>query len=152
MLKTFFVNGYRLVVVTNQQGVGKGLIELNELEHIHDTMCAAVARQGAQIDGVFYCPHLESEGCDCRKPKPGLVYRAIGALGCGVDLARSWLVGDSPRDIQAGHAAGLRTLLVGRPLEQTPSGLSPPYPPPTCTVNKIDDVATTILRHEDANQ
>ncbi|MCY4342980.1 MAG: HAD family hydrolase [Gammaproteobacteria bacterium] len=104
--------GYRLVVVTNQQGIGKGLMDLDALEAIHRKLRAHCARHGAAIDGVFFCPHLASDGCDCRKPRPGLIRQAVRELGLDLDLGRSWLIGDSPRDIEAGAAAGLNTLFI----------------------------------------
>ncbi len=113
MLRAVADKGYRLVVVTNQQGVGKGLVDVDALEAIHRNLRVAALRQGAEIDGVFYCPHLASDNCRCRKPKPGLIHQALESLDYPVSLSRSWMIGDSPRDIQAGAAAGLKTLLVG---------------------------------------
>ncbi len=104
--------GYRLVVVTNQQGVGKGLMDMGALDAIHRNLRVRCARHGAAIDGVFPCPHLASDGCDCRKPRPGLIHQAVRELGLDLDLGRSWLIGDSPRDIEAGAAAGLNTLFI----------------------------------------
>ena len=107
--------GFRLVVVTNQQGVGMGLVQQEALSAIHRNLCAAAAQRGAPIDGVFFCPHLAAQKCACRKPKPGLIRQALATLGYPVDMARSWMIGDSARDVEAGVAAGLRTLLIGRP-------------------------------------
>ena len=111
-LRTLKGKGYRLVVVTNQQGVGKGLMDIGALETIHRNLRTCCARHGAAIDGVFYCPHLASDGCNCRKPSPGLIHQAVRELGLNLDLARSWLIGDSPRDMEAGAAAGLNTLFI----------------------------------------
>lgn len=115
MLRVLADKGYRLAVVTNQQGVGKGLVGLDAVQDIHRRMCAAAAVYGAEIDGVFLCPHLAAERCACRKPKPGLIHQALRTLGYPVDLANSWMIGDSATDIAAGTAAGLRTLLIGPP-------------------------------------
>ena len=111
-LRTLKGKGYRLVVVTNQQGVGKGLMDIGALEAIHRNLRACCAEHGAAIDGVFFCPHLASDGCGCRKPRPGLIHQAIRELSLKVDFDQSWLIGDSPRDIEAGAAAGLNTLLI----------------------------------------
>ena len=111
-LRTLKGKGYRLVVVTNQQGIGKGLMDIGALEAIHRNLRACCALHGATIDGVFFCPHLASDGCNCRKPKPGLIHRAIKELGLDVDLALSWFIGDSPRDMEAGTAVGLNTLFI----------------------------------------
>ena len=81
MLAELAALGYRLVVITNQQGIGKGLIDRGELERIHGNMCAEIGRRGAGIDGIFCCPHLETDGCGCRKPKPGLIFAALETLG-----------------------------------------------------------------------
>lgn len=111
-LRTLKGKGYRLVVVTNQQGVGKGLMDIGALEAIHRNLRACCVRHGAAIDGVFFCPHLASDGCNCRKPLPGLIHQAVRELGLDLDFGRSWLIGDSPRDIEAGAAAGLNTLFI----------------------------------------
>ena len=134
MLAELAAMGFRLVVITNQQGVGKGLIEPDELERIHASMTAEIERHGARMDGVFCCPHLESDGCDCRKPKPGLIFDALKELDYEVDLSASWFVGDSATDVRAGQAAGLRTLLVGA----TPGGVLDPSP--TVCVEQIKDI------------
>lgn len=138
MLAELFSSGYRLVVITNQQGVGKGLIDARELDRIHANMGAAIEKNGARIDGIFHCPHLEAENCACRKPKPGLIFNALKSLGYEVDLEGSWFVGDSPVDMQAGRAAGLRTLLVG------PPGKCPTDPLPTRCADRLSDIAAEI--------
>ena len=117
MLRALADKGYRLVVATNQQGVGKGLMSAPALAAIHRKLRAASAAQGAPIDALFSCPHLAAQDCACRKPKPGLIHEALRRLPYSVDLSRSWMIGDSPRDIEAGAAAGLRTLLLGAAAE-----------------------------------
>lgn len=101
--------GFALVVVTNQQGVGKGEMTLNDLDVVHEEMRARLASFGVHLDGVYACPHLESVGCDCRKPRPGLLLRAAAEL----DLApgQSVIIGDSPADMEAGAAAGCGALV-----------------------------------------
>ena len=117
MLRALADKGYRLVVATNQQGVGKGLMSTQALAAIHRKLYAAAAAQGAPIDALFSCPHLAAQDCACRKPKPGLIHEALRRLPYSVDLSRSWMIGDSLRDIEAGAAAGLRTLLLGAATE-----------------------------------
>jgi len=102
--------GYPIVVVTNQQGVGKGLVAAAEVEDIHRGMLAAIEEAGGRVDAVLYCPHLEAEGCDCRKPKPGMLRRAASDLG--LDLARSVFVGDALSDMEAALSAGCKAVLV----------------------------------------
>lgn len=100
--------GYLTVVVTNQRGVGRGLMSLADLEAVHARLRAELAAGGARLDGIYACPHDRDAGCECRKPRPGLLLRAARELG--IDLARSLLVGDSERDLEAGRAAGVPLL------------------------------------------
>ncbi|MDR2142715.1 MAG: D-glycero-beta-D-manno-heptose 1,7-bisphosphate 7-phosphatase [Deltaproteobacteria bacterium] len=106
--------GLSLVVVTNQAGVAKGLYAESELELLHQRVQADLKTQGVELARVYYCPHHPdfSPGppCQCRKPKPGLIFRAAQELG--LDLSRSWLAGDKLSDLEAGRAAGLASLLV----------------------------------------
>lgn len=114
MLRSLQDRGYALVVVSNQQGVGKGRLSLDALSRVHAGMVSVLAADGVTIDGIFCCPHLETEDCFCRKPKPGLVYRALNELPFMVDLDRSLLIGDAETDMAAAAAAGLATrVLVG---------------------------------------
>jgi D-glycero-D-manno-heptose 1,7-bisphosphate phosphatase len=101
---------YRVVVATNQSGVGRGLFDLDTLNAIHDKMHRAVQSVGGRIDAIFYCPHSADSKCNCRKPKPGMFER-IGAC-FNVDLAGTPAVGDSLRDLQAAAAVGAQPLLV----------------------------------------
>src|SRR5690606_36790302 len=96
--------GYRVVVATNQSGVGRGLFDLPTLEAIHARMIAAVEAAGGQLAGIFVCPHAPDAGCDCRKPRPGLL-RQIEAC-FGESLAGRPVIGDSVRDLEAGAAVG----------------------------------------------
>lgn len=101
--------GYAVVVVTNQRGVGRGLMSLADLEAVHAKLEAELAAQGARLTAIYACPHDRDAGCECRKPRPGLILRAARELS--LDLARSLVVGDSPRDLEAGAAAGVPLLL-----------------------------------------
>ena len=102
--------GYKVVVATNQSGVGRGLFDMDTLNAIHEKMHRAVQAVGGRIDAVFYCPHAVDSKCDCRKPKPGMFNR-IGAC-FNADMSESYAVGDSLRDLQAAVAAGSRPILV----------------------------------------
>jgi D-glycero-D-manno-heptose 1,7-bisphosphate phosphatase len=108
--------GFELIVVTNQAAVAKRLTDEEEIERIHQEMASELARNGIQVAGFYYCPHGERDGCECRKPRPGLLLRAAAQLD--IDLSRSWIVGDRERDLAAGWAAGCRAILltVDRPL------------------------------------
>ena len=101
--------GFLLVVVTNQPDVGRGTLKQETVEAIHAGMCRQLP-----IDRVEVCYHpgRGASECDCRKPKPGMLLRAAKALG--IDLVRSWMVGDRWRDIDCGHAAGCQTIFIDR--------------------------------------
>jgi len=105
--------GFRVIVVSNQRCVAKGLITVADLEALHRRLCEGLARAGARIDAIYYCPHETELLCWCRKPQPGMLLDA--ALEYGIDLGASWLIGDSKADIEAGCNAGCKTaLLAGR--------------------------------------
>lgn len=99
--------GFRVIVVTNQRCVAKGLVTIPELDGIHRHMCEALAGAGATVDAVYYCPHELEPPCCCRKPQPGLLLDA--AREHGIALTKSWMIGDSDADIEAGRNAGCRT-------------------------------------------
>jgi D-glycero-D-manno-heptose 1,7-bisphosphate phosphatase len=100
--------GFALVAVTNQSGVARGLYRAEDVDALHAEAGRQAREAGAAIDAFYFCPHLE--GCDCRKPLPGMILR--GAKDLGVDLGQSWTVGDRLRDIQAGLAAGTRAIFL----------------------------------------
>ena len=107
-----------LCVVTNQSGVARGLVSEEALDAIHGRLREMLASEGAHLDWIGHCPHHPEHGppdlrraCDCRKPEPGLLLRAAAELD--IDLTRSWMVGDSARDLEAGRSAGCRSILVG---------------------------------------
>jgi len=104
--------GFALVVVTNQRGIARGLLAPEELEEVHGFMSAELARNRVELNGIYVCPHEEFEDCPCRKPKPGLLLTAARDLN--VDLQRSYMVGDSPSDVEAGKSAGTTTVRIGR--------------------------------------
>ena len=102
--------GYKVVVATNQSGIGRGLFDMDTLNAIHDKMHRAVQTGGGRIDAIFYCPHPANSDCACRKPKPGMFERIAACFN--TDLGRSFAVGDSLRDLQASVAAGAKPVLV----------------------------------------
>ncbi|MEP5566543.1 MAG: D-glycero-beta-D-manno-heptose 1,7-bisphosphate 7-phosphatase [Halioglobus sp.] len=102
--------GYRVAIATNQSGLSRGYFGLDDLETIHDQLCKLVEEQGGSIAGIFYCPHLPDEGCECRKPATGLL-RAI-ETELGESVAGSYFIGDSLKDLQAGQAMGCTPMLV----------------------------------------
>ena len=115
-------SGYLAIVVTNQPVIARGEVTFLELELIHKKMETMLGAEGAYVDGLYFCPHHPDKGfegevselkidCDCRKPKPGLLFRA--AQDFNIDLSNSWMIGDGKNDVQAGQNAGCRTALIG---------------------------------------
>ena len=102
--------GFRVVVATNQSGVGRGLLDIATLNAIHERMHKALAQVGGRIDAIFYCPHTADSQCECRKPKPGML-EEIGRR-FNVDMTGLPCIGDSPRDLAAAEAVGAQPMLV----------------------------------------
>lgn len=102
--------GYRIIVVSNQAGIARGMMSESDLAAIHARMKAEAAESGGTIDAIYYCPHGWEDECECRKPKPGMIFQAQRDFH--LDLCRTFFVGDDIRDKQAGDAAGCPTLLV----------------------------------------
>jgi D-glycero-D-manno-heptose 1,7-bisphosphate phosphatase len=103
-------SGYRIVVATNQSGVGRGLFDMDTLNAIHEKMIKAVAAVGGRIDAIFFCAHSADSTCECRKPKTGMFDQIAERFN--VDLSGLPTVGDSLRDLQAGAAVGCAPFLV----------------------------------------
>ena len=103
-------NGYRVVLATNQSGVGRGLLDMATLNAINDKMHKALAHVGGRLDAVFYCPHAQDANCSCRKPKPGLLEDIASRFN--VDLAGVPCVGDALRDLQAAAQVGAQPILL----------------------------------------
>jgi D-glycero-D-manno-heptose 1,7-bisphosphate phosphatase len=101
---------YRVIVVSNQAGIGRRVMTEAALQQIHARMQTEVAQAGGQIEAVYYCPHDWEEGCECRKPKPGMLFQAQRDLH--LDLSRTLFIGDDERDAQAAEAAGCPSALV----------------------------------------
>ena len=98
--------GFRLAIVTNQSGIGRGLFGETDFERFQARLLADLAAERVQIERTYHCPHRPDEGCTCRKPSPGLLWRARDELGA--DLAASWVVGDGPGDVELAARAGCR--------------------------------------------
>ena len=140
--------GYRLVVATNQSGIARGYFGEADLRAVERHIAAELERLGVALAGFYFCPHLPrgtaaayAVVCDCRKPAPGLLVRAAAELG--VDLARSWFVGDTWMDVACGRAAGCRTVLVGP--EWRLAGTLPPARRPDYAVPDLAAAARAIL-------
>ena len=118
--------GWRLIVVTNQSGVGRGYFNCEDVEKVNARMLELLAENGVEIMGVFYCPHAPEDNCGCRKPRPGLAERAIAKFEFNPNLAV--VIGDKGSDIELGKNIGARTILVrtGHGIEEEKKqGLAP---------------------------
>ena len=143
--------GYRTIVVTNQSGIGRGLIEPYALEAIHLRLRQLLAEDGAWLDGIYFCTHRPEEGCECRKPAPGLVEQARRELGLG--MGKSFVVGDKASDVELARNIGATAVFVlsgGHPADQmakmADKNLVPDY-----SARDLADAVEWILEKERAN-
>jgi len=118
-INRFHELGFKVIIVSNQPGVAKGYLSQETFDKIRNKMNEELAKEGASLDAEYYCfhhPEAKVEklkaNCKCRKPKPGLLLEAAKDLG--IDLRRSWMIGDGLTDVQAGKVAGCQTILLGR--------------------------------------
>jgi D-glycero-D-manno-heptose 1,7-bisphosphate phosphatase len=102
--------GYRLIVISNQSGVGRGYFTTERLAAMNERLRAMIETAGAKLDGIYCCPHAPDAGCECRKPGQALMLRAASELG--FDPRAAYVVGDKDSDIEFGHRAGARTILI----------------------------------------
>lgn len=137
--------GFLLIVVTNQSAVARGWLSEEQVQQIHRELNDRLDEAGARIDAFYYCPHLPDGtvaryafACDCRKPAPGMLQRA--AAEWGIDTAASYMVGDSERDVEAGHRAGCCGIFIG----------SEPCPPADATAKDLQEASEFILAKESA--
>lgn len=131
---------FLLVLVSNQSGVGRGILTRQDVERVHRRVMALLSRYAVQLDGAYYCFHAPWEKCDCRKPSPGLLIQAAEELN--VDLTHSFMVGDKVSDIQAGKRVGCGTILLAtEPLSDSFT------PMPDCVVSSWPEAMHCILNH-----
>ena len=138
----------RVFIVTNQSAVGRGLITIKDAVEINNRIVSMVEQGGGRVDAVYMCPHKPEDNCDCRKPKPGMIYQAAEAYG--IDLQNSLIIGDSLSDLEAGQAAGIRH----RYLVRTGRGAQEETSLGGEESNKIivvDDLARAISNHFERN-
>ncbi len=102
--------GYDTYIISNQAGIARGIMTENDLKEIHEKMKKELENRGAKVSGIYYCPHGWDEGCECRKPKPGMFFQA--AREHHIDLTKAVFIGDDERDVEAGEAARVKTILV----------------------------------------
>ena len=101
----------RIIIITNQQGIGKGLMSISDLNEIHEYMLNTINDNNGKIDKIYFCPHLASENCFCRKPSPGMIQKAFQDYP-DIDRSKSYFIGDSDSDMQAGKAEKLISIKV----------------------------------------
>lgn len=119
VINRFHEQGFKVILVSNQPGLAKDHYGMDVFEKIKEKMKTELEKNGAKVDAEYYCLHHPEAKieeykkiCDCRKPKPGLIFQA--AKDHDIDLSKSWMIGDGINDIQAGQKAGCRTILIGR--------------------------------------
>lgn len=103
-------SGMKAILITNQSGVERGYFPESQVHEVHDILRGELARHNARLDAIYYCPHHPETGCGCRKPNPGMLFRAREEYG--IDLSRSYVIGDKYVDVGVAHAAGARSILV----------------------------------------
>lgn len=109
-LKLISQKGYRIYLITNQAGIGRGMMSEDDLKSIHQHLEEELKKNKVKISGIYYCPHEMNENCQCRKPKPGLLLQA--AKEHNLDLKDTIFIGDDERDFQMGKSVGCKTILV----------------------------------------
>jgi histidinol-phosphate phosphatase family protein len=131
-------NNFKVVIVTNQSGIARGYFDEMTLEYIHQEMKSQLAKSGAYIDAVYYCPHMPADDCHCRKPETYLFRRAAADLNLNIE--DSFIVGDTAHDIDAGKALGCKTVLVTTGL----TGGKDVINPPDCIASSLLEAARWI--------
>lgn len=148
-MRRFAKAGHLVIIASNQSGVARGLFDEEALSRVHSRVEALLRTQGVSLDGAYYCPYLDGADAvvaeyrrdsELRKPRPGMLMQAASELD--IDLSRSWMIGDSPADIEAGSRAGCSTILL-RPNGSSGSeiGVTPTY-----TVRSMTEAAAAIER------
>ena len=103
-------NGFLVIIITNQSAINRKLLSVETLNKIHEKLQSYLEKYDISFDGVYFCPHTQSENCECRKPKPGLILQAVTDFQ--IDLSESYMIGDSETDIQAARNAGCKGILL----------------------------------------
>lgn len=136
--------GLKVAVITNQRGIALGKMSEADLGNIHDHMKWELRAYHAHIDGIFYCPH-DGNSCECRKPKPGLLFRAFDHFR-HIQPAQAMLIGDSLPDIEAGRSAGVRTILVRGSVGTQKPGFAEAERKADAVASSLIDAVSRILR------
>jgi histidinol-phosphate phosphatase family protein len=139
--------GFKIIVVTNQSGIARGIFSLDDLKKIHKKFISLLKNQGAKIDGLYFCPHTDEDNCECRKPKLGMVLAA--AKEHNLDLKKSYFIGDSVRDYIVGENMGGKGILIrtgsGKKQEKK---IKEEKIKPFAVCNTLKDAVNVILKRE----
>ncbi len=127
-----------IIIVTNQQGIGKDLMSHDDLRKVHELMLMQVEHFGGRIDEIFYCPHLKALDPSCRKPNPGMAFQAVEKYP-DIEFSKSIMVGDMPSDIEFGRRLGMKTVLIHEELENED------YFGADLRVSSLSDLATYLI-------
>ena len=131
-LQSLYQQGYRLIVITNQSGVGRGLYAIERVHEMNARLHDMVEDAGARLEKIYFCPHAPEDGCACRKPALGLMDQACSELG--FEAASAVVIGDKESDIEFGRRAGAKTILINADPNRTVEG------------TKADRVATNLFQ------
>ena len=145
-LRLFRTRGFGLIVITNQSGVGRGLVSIAAVEEIHAELARRLEAEGVPLEAIYYCPHLPSDNCNCRKPRIGLAERAAGDFG--FELGECLVIGDKVSDVEFGRACDARTILVRTGYGTLQESLARP----DAVADNLEDAASLSLRLEDGNR
>jgi len=109
--------GYLIIIITNQRCIARNIIDEDTLRGIHEKMVSEIQKHGGHIDSIYFCPHNIDDNCKCRKPEIGMISNALAdfkKVDIEIDLEKSYMVGDSEKDIKAGNSAGVKTIRIGK--------------------------------------
>ncbi|WP_047152834.1 D-glycero-alpha-D-manno-heptose-1,7-bisphosphate 7-phosphatase [Aneurinibacillus tyrosinisolvens] len=135
-IHTLHTKGYEVFVVTNQGGVGLGFMQQKELDEIHNYMEEKIREAGGHLTEIRACTHKPKAKCACRKPEPGMMLELIERHQ--IDASRSFMVGDFYTDVQAGHAAGLKTIYIGK------ESMKGKHPQPDYVFNSLQEAVRSL--------
>jgi histidinol-phosphate phosphatase family protein len=140
-LSTLQQQGFYLIIISNQPGISLGYFNGEDLKKLEQKLKELLLDKDIRLDGFYYCPHSPEDSCNCRKPKPGLIFKA--AKDMEIDLSQSWMIGDILNDVEAGRRSQCKTILIdnGNETEWTLN----PYRMPHYIAKDLKEAATFIM-------